>query len=70
MFFKCNIYVKARDIKMFYISIEWPYRTNLPMARYRLTNMIYCIKVQNAFTYSLITGNISNSLKKEKLSKT
>ncbi len=28
------------------------------------------IKVQNAFTYSLITKNILNSLKKEKLNKT
>ncbi len=35
-----------------------------------LTNMIYILKVQNVFTYCLIIGNISNSLKNKKLSKT
>ncbi len=34
------------------------HNANLPIARYKLTNMIY-IKVQNAFTYSVITGNTS-----------
>ncbi len=43
--------------------------TNLPIDSYRLTDMIYSLKVQNIFTYSLITGNILNSLKKEQLSK-
>ncbi len=38
---------------------------NSPIACYRLTIIQY-IKVKNAFTYSLITGNILNSLKKEK----
>ncbi len=39
---------------------------NLPNASYRLTNMIYSLKVQHVFTYGLITGNISNSLKNVK----
>ncbi len=32
-----------------------------------IDELTWYIKMQNAFTYSVITGNISNSLKNEKL---
>ncbi len=57
MFFKCNISVKARDRVHGMTLIE--HYAHLPIACYRLTNIIS----KNAFTYSVITGNISNSLK-------